>query len=83
MWRLKIAEKGRNLTYSAQMILLEGRYGRMIRMPELLKSVNKWKRLAGILPETALRSSPALTFFGNIRYELHVSIINNNNNICF
>jgi hypothetical protein len=65
------------------MILLEGRYGRMIRMPELLKSVNKWKRLAGILPETALRSSPALTFFGNIRYELHVSIINNNNNIFF
>jgi hypothetical protein len=59
------------------MILLEGRYGRMIRMPELLKSVNKWKRLAGIFPETAL------TFFGNIRYELHVSIINNKNNIFF
>jgi hypothetical protein len=63
------------------MILLEGRYGSMIRMLQLLKSVNKWKRLAGILPKTALRSSPALTFFGNIRYVLHVA--NNNKNIFF
>jgi hypothetical protein len=74
MWRLKIAEKGSNPYIFQQMILLEGRYGSMTRMLELLKSVNKWKRLAGILQKTALRSSPALTFFGNIRFVLYIYI---------
>jgi len=65
-----LQRKGTTLTFSPRMSMLEDRYGNMILMPELLKSESKWKRLAGTLLRTALRSSPAPTFFGNIRYVL-------------